>query len=344
MQKVGRDLRPGEKPIIVGFVGFHELFNPIFNHVTLSLASEFPLFVTEVSKGEVPDFLFFSVFGSPHRAPCYDRCVKIFTCEENIRPPWGECDFAFTGDRLNDPRHLRYPIYARYLYHLKDHTGRTLVKHANYNPAAILKSKTRFCNFVYSNGGARERIMFFEMLSKYKHVDSGGGVLNNMGRKVGDKLAFLENYKFTIAFENSQYPGYVSEKLAEPMVANSIPIYWGDPNIHFDFNPHSFVCADESENLETQFRRIIGHIVYLDNHDDAYLRVLTEPWFYDNQPNKYCQPDYLFDFARTIFNSKPPITRSLARSSTTAQLHVDGLLVKPNGWCWADHLSPRGKE
>ena len=89
---------------------------------------------------------------------------------------------------------------------------------------------------------------FFRRLSRYRPVDSGGRVLNTLGHRVADKQAFLRDYKFTIAFENESHPGYTTEKIVEPMLAASIPIYWGDPEVarHFDMDG-IIACRDEGE-------------------------------------------------------------------------------------------------
>jgi hypothetical protein len=34
-------------------------------------------------------------------------------------------------------------------------------------------------------------------------------------------------YTFTLTFENTDYPGYVTEKLFHALSAGSIPLYWG---------------------------------------------------------------------------------------------------------------------
>lgn len=336
---IGKPVGEKEKVITLGFVGFHESFDPTWNHITLALYADLPIAVVNTNEGEVPEYLFFSVFGKCHTDARFDRCVKIFTCEENIRVPWHECDFAMSSDRLlPDLRYLRLPIYARFLRHLNDHTGKTLTKPEHSSHAKdILSTKTKFCNFVYSNESAKERIVFFEMLSKYKKVDSGGAVLNNMGGvRVSDKLAFLQDYKFTIAFENARYPGYVSEKIVEPMSAFSIPIYWGCRSIGEDFNPFSFVCANEPEGsgeseIVLHFEQVIHKIVWLDTHDDDYCLMMSEPWFHGNEPNIYCQSSHIRDFlVQTVF------------SRTFASLPRRDAAPKPapsRGWCWAYHVN-----
>jgi hypothetical protein len=106
---------------------------------------------------------------------------------------------------------------------------------------AAFKSKQKFCCMVVSNAHAKERIRFFEQLSKYKKVDSGGRFLNNIGRSIDEKMEFIKDYRFVISFENSSSPGYTTEKLIEPMLVNSVPIYWGDPEVGRYFNTKIFV-------------------------------------------------------------------------------------------------------
>ena len=67
------------------------------------------------------------------------------------------------------------------------------VKTAAEIDALIIKKK-KFCCFVVSNSKASKRIDFFHKLSKYKCVDSGGGILNNVGGRVENKLDFIGDY------------------------------------------------------------------------------------------------------------------------------------------------------
>jgi alpha(1,3/1,4) fucosyltransferase len=41
--------------------------------------------------------------------------------------------------------------------------------------------------------------------------------------------------------ENSYFPGYSTEKLTDPFVARSVPIYKGDPRVAEWFNPKAFI-------------------------------------------------------------------------------------------------------
>ena len=49
---------------------------------------------------------------------------------------------------------------------------------------------------------------------------------------VNKKLECLQNYKFSICYENAkEIPGYITEKIFDSMAAGCIPVYWGAPNI-----------------------------------------------------------------------------------------------------------------
>ncbi len=97
-----------------------------------------------------------------------------------------------------------------------------------------------------SNPLCKTRNEFFRRLSEYKRVDSGCKLFNNVGGRVADKRAFLAECRFTIAFENESHPGYTREKVAEPMLVNTILIYWGDPLVGNDFDTRSLISFHDT--------------------------------------------------------------------------------------------------
>jgi hypothetical protein len=56
-----------------------------------------------------------------------------------------------------------------------------------------------------------------------------------------DKLAVLSRYKFAICFENTAFPGYVTEKIFDCLVTDCIPVYLGAPDIADMIPPDCFV-------------------------------------------------------------------------------------------------------
>lgn len=112
--------------------------------------------------------------------------------------------------------------------------------------------REEFCGFVVSNPICRFRNETFHKVNEYKHVNSGGALYNNIGQQLslkypgggcGDisKYHFFSKHKFTISFENSQAPGYITEKVLHAKMAGCIPIYWGDKETDTDFASNSFI-------------------------------------------------------------------------------------------------------
>jgi hypothetical protein len=251
-----------KKKIKIDFTDWWGGFDKTNNYFYNLLKEEFDV---EISNN--PDYLFFSLFGQNHQRY---NCKKIFYTGENIAPPLGYCDYSFSFDYMDDPRNYRLPQYLLY---------------DGYYELALEKkidesfAKRKFCNFVVSNGQCHQRNKFFTELSKYKKIDSGGRFANNIGYAVPDKRKFQSEYKFSIAFENNayrpQHSGYTTEKIMEPMTVNSIPLYWGNPDIGLEFNTESFVNFYDFASEDD----MIDYIIELDKDDDRYFKMLNKPWF-----------------------------------------------------------------
>ena len=229
---------------------------------------------------------------------------KIHYIIENHRPHMDSCDWAFSYDYdrdLKHPRHLRMPNYVRL------GAGKNLIKGPRFSQHKI-KSKNKFCAFVYSNNVSL-RNRFFKALSKYKLVDSPGNCCHNIPtitqtlaqrgfrtpRKYREKIEFLNDYKFCIAFENISSPGYTCEKIYHAMLAKCIPIYWGNPLVHRDFNTKSFINAHDG-NWKTEkqmFDYLIHRIKQIDQNPDLYYKMLQEPWYHGNVLSKYVDPEII---------------------------------------------------
>jgi len=273
------------KPTIsLGYADFWPGFNPETDFFTRLLRWRF-----DIRLSGRPDFLLYSAFGREHLR---HRCVRIFYSGEAVRPDFRDCDYAFTFDYLDRPEHCRLPYYVRRL------EGDDLVKRG-VDARAALARKTRFCTFVYTDPQGVRRNRFFKRLSRYKRVDSGGGYLNNLGRRVEDKLAFLREGKFTIAFEHSLHPGYTTEKLTDAMRASTLPIYWGNPLVGREFNTHSFLNAHEFRSEEA----LIERIMELDRDDEQYAGVLGRPWLPAGRGNIYLDENRLLDQFDRIFRT-----------------------------------------
>lgn len=228
--------------------------------------------------------------------------IKIFYTPEYIAPDLNKCDWAF-GFHLE--KDFPSKKYFRLPYYVFEGFGKNLIK----TKKKALKKKY-FCNFIYSNEvGFRNK--FFKELSKYKFVHSPGKCMNNSSPIKSnspqasrskstwqkDKINYLKDFKFTIAFENIIENGYTTEKITQPMLAKSIPIYFGNPKIGEEFNKKSFVCVNGFKN----FKETLEFIKKIDNDNNLYEKMLSEPWLIKNIPNKYMDEKRILKKFKEIF-------------------------------------------
>jgi hypothetical protein len=84
---------------------------------------------------------------------------------------------------------------------------------------------------------ARQRLNIFERVNAWQRVDSAGAQLNNTGYRAPRGVAFLDwisRYRFMICLENSNTPGYVTEKAIQASLAGTVPIYAGGGSTLFN--------------------------------------------------------------------------------------------------------------
>jgi len=293
-----------KKKVKINFTDFWSRFDKTDNLFWNLLSKHY-----ELELSDEPDILFYSYFGQDFRNY---NCIRILFQGENVRPNFKECDFAFSFDYIsNNPKNYRLPLYVLY----DDVKKLTLPK----NPKEIAKEKTKFCAFVVSNKYCNKRIDFFHKLSKYKKVDSGGKILNNIGGPIENKIDFIKDYKFTIAFENSSYPGYTTEKIFQPMLVNSIPIYWGNPSVNNDFNTKSFLNYHDYSSDE----KLIEQIIALDNDDEQYHRMLEQPYFHNNLVNEYVEESNIENQLKYIVESIPTVTPVATKFRNKSRISVE---------------------
>ena len=249
------------KKIKINFVDFWSDFDPNNNNFINALRKFY-----DVELSNSPDYIFYSVFGREH---LNYNCIRIFYTGECVTPDFNTCDYAMGYDFIDfGDRYCRVP-----LYYLGDTTYRdALEKHKLAD--VIIRQKRGFCSFVVSNAqGQPQRRELFELLSAYKKVASGGSFLNNIGYCVPDRYEFERQFKFSIAFENTCYPGYTTEKIIEAFRAGTVPIYFGNPRISEDFNEQSFVNC----HAFSDFSEVVDLVIKIDQDDDLRKRYLSTP-------------------------------------------------------------------
>ena len=112
-----------------------------------------------------------------------------------------------------------------------------------------------------------EAINYFKPIGGHLAI-AGRGPLDLYGKgwpnnclEINNKLATIRNYKFALCFENGSYPGYITEKIIDCLVAGVIPIYRGAPDIQDYIDPHLYIDASHFET----FKQMEDHLRSIDS-------------------------------------------------------------------------------
>lgn len=265
-------------------LGFTDTNNQIANFFVAVLDQKFTITIDN----DNPDYLIFGDrnFGESNLKFDPSKVIKIFYTGENQRPWDYSCHYAISFDHVENDKMFRLPLYVIYDFNNLLQRIPSFATYRRHESDLDVDKKQKFCSFVVRNPNCDRRNTFFHKLSKYKQVDSGGPLFNNIGRVLdyGDaamkaKNEWLQDYKFNICFENSSYPGYATEKLYEAYMGGTIPIYWGSTTIEVDFNPRAFLNWFDYGSDEA----LIEAVIKLDQDKDKYREMYMQP-LYSKQP------------------------------------------------------------
>jgi GR25 family glycosyltransferase involved in LPS biosynthesis len=262
--------------LVVGFSDMWPGFNCNSNFITDALRFEckqmnleLEILGIEYQVEHNCDLLIFGPYGTiwkqiPNTIP------KVYFSGEN----WPYQDdnsikLYMTSSRQEDDSHIRIPTWMMYIDWYSD--SKILPEACEDNPIRLplhfattshpisFKDRKNFCAFVVSNPVCEFRNESFKAVNEYKTINSGGALFNNIGGQLSLKYAgggcgdiskykFFSEHQFTISFENSQAPGYITEKVLHSKMAGCVPIYWGDNQTDSDFTPNSFINISNTSN------------------------------------------------------------------------------------------------
>lgn len=237
----------------------------LLGHFPTSLLTEMYDVVLDSSN---PDIVFYSSFGWEHLY--YKNSLMLFWTGENEYPDFNICHYALS--HMKDSVGGKNYWWPNYMNSVS--TPPAFPKDAAKRPfASFLASHSRWCG-----GKRREEFVRF-LMEKYKRVDCPGKVLHNIdvpdleprnGAWHSSKRQYVGRYKFNIAFENSNTNGYITEKLSDCFVSNTVPIYWGSEGNVAPFPKEAMICANDYPDFDS----LLARIKEVDENDDLYLSIL----------------------------------------------------------------------
>ena len=302
------------KPFIVAFMDMWDGFNFNNNFIVDSLREECKKHNLKIaknisgvkydsSKSGSPNIIIFSPFSKgwqdvPSSIP------KVFFTGENWEVPKDDSiSLYLTPYKNEDDKHIRLPLWMMFIdwyseatnlasVNNSDNPNRLPIKMAMATHTKSFNDRKEFCAFVVTNPVSKFRNEAFKSLDSYKRVNSGGDLYNNIGGRLelkypggggGDipKYNFLSNHKFSLSFENSQAPGYITEKVLHSKMAGCVPLYWGDSNTDTDFVPGSIINVSQMTSPD----QIIKVVQKLEQNPEMCAKIAATPILNEEKKN-----------------------------------------------------------
>ena len=254
---------------------------------------------------------------------CGTKQVRIMYSGENYVPDFNLVDYAISSYPVDFFDRNFYLPASLFGYH---EDRRFVENRKNCFDKSILNKKTGFANLIASydsEGNYRSKV--FDTLSQYKKIDSPGKFRKNCECQVrfqdDSKVDFQKRYKFSLCIESAVNQGFNTEKIMDAFYAETVPIYYGDPEIAKIFNPKAFINISDFNSIE----EAVSKIIEIDNNDELYLQMLNEPIFVDN--NFISKTfDNAEEFIKHIFEQ--PIDKAYRRSRVCWPKGHEEFLVK----------------
>lgn len=187
----------------------------------------------------------YSVFG-PHWMTRFDNAdARIFVERENLHKPHFEgflhryledegFSLSLGFDDINHPQYMRFPFWLMWTVFPPTVTYKDVCDFVNHaNNLKPDPENLKFCAYVCSHDDLnRKRI--YEEFNTIAPLSCPGRLFHNDDSLKtefnDDKILYLSGFKFNLTPENSDYPGYVTEKIFEAIASGTVPIYNGSNN------------------------------------------------------------------------------------------------------------------
>lgn len=199
------------------------------------------------------------------------------------------------------PLHLPWYINKDYNY-LKSHSQ---ARHKNKKISIFSSTKTM-------TTGHKKRLRFaLKLKATFKDkVDLFGKGL----QEINDKWDGLSSYEFSLAIENSIFKNYFTEKITDCFLSETVPLYYGCPNIDDYFHKESLIKIDIDDFSNT--KKVIEKIIEDEISYDEFYPYLIES-------KERCLNNYnIFFFSEQFVKNKINLKNSNKKTKIYSRHHV----------------------
>jgi len=131
-------------------------------------------------------------------------------------------------------------------------------------------------------------------LKRHAIIEKYGNIIDVMGmgyRPIGAISEGLKNYMFHIAMENQQQDFYFTEKIINPLMTGTVPIYFGMPSIGEYFDTRGMIIFNDVHEMDSILNSLsvelyTSMLPYIEeNFKRAHQYVLAEDNFFERIMN-----------------------------------------------------------
>lgn len=83
-----------------------------------------------------------------------------------------------------------------------------------------------------------------------RETEQGIDVMGRGYKPFADKSEGLAPYRYSIVIENTRAGGYFTEKLIDALLCNTVPIYWGCPDIDDFFDTKAMMVCKDMDDIQ----------------------------------------------------------------------------------------------
>jgi hypothetical protein len=191
-----------------------------------------------------------------------------------ISLPFGS--FSFIGRKSHVPQDL---IYSRdiqtkkkfCIYSFNSNEDRELSRQIGKYDGPVMFGTDLGTKFIAELG---ERLLKYNMNESIDSLTSSiESYKNGIPRLYDDSVKQMEDYRFVIAFEFSDFRNYTSDKIVNAFLAKSVPIYWGSDEIDLYFNRRAFINVKDYST----FSECLDYIFKVHHDEELYNQYRREP-------------------------------------------------------------------
>lgn len=292
--------------------------NPKYSKIFIDLFSN--VFNSKITIGtkDNSDILIESIFGDSILNKKKWTYSFFFSGEPKKNEPDDLYARPYTALLMNSRSYnniIHFPFFVYYLTYASLDFRTINVNVNNVNNVNLNNSNQKvvpkkFCCTFITNPNGTIRNSFIDKLEFFKKIDHFGKHRNNQGKQFSgnwhseELVNKMKEYKFVIAFENSEDDAYITEKIINPLRANVIPVYWGNRRINDYFNTDRFLHLHDINKMD----ELIAQMIDIDKNDDKYLQIINQP-IHDILNVEININTICCDIQRLLFNNCPKISK-----------------------------------